>query len=84
MMNGTKTRLLAKPSQDLGYSTAPPVGGQQQNGYGGMSLSPQKTQGQGSQDLDGSMILGGYKDDILNRFEGPVPRLNPVCTLSWC
>ncbi|KAF4628569.1 hypothetical protein G7Y89_g9585 [Cudoniella acicularis] len=75
-MNGTL------PRQDMGYG-----GKGLQSGYGARNevdnrLSPRyygaSRMDPESQDPPARVILGGYKDDILNGFEGETPRYNPM------
>lgn len=69
--------LPPRPSQDLGYGGAQ-FGGQ--NGYerpGTSSGNGRK--GPSVQGPNGAVILDGYRNEIMNGFEGK-PRYNPVST----
>lgn len=88
-MNGTPPRgkaLPPRPSADLGYG-----GGQGEYGvpkkvyrndenadprsYG----APGQVGARGrSQEPNGRVVLEGYRSDIMNGFEAPKPRYNPV------
>lgn len=84
-MNGTPPRgkaLPLRPSADLGYK-----GGQGehglplQKGYRNDENTEQRSYGgqRGhSQEPNGRVILEGYRNDIMNGFEAPKPRYNPV------
>ncbi|RDL41187.1 Uncharacterized protein BP5553_01166 [Venustampulla echinocandica] len=84
-MNGTPPRrkgLPPRPSADLGYggrgrqdSYEVPDGRDDQlpaKNYSSSRMNPQ------AQDPPARVVLGGYKADIMNGFEGETPRYNPM------
>ena len=88
-MNGTPSRgkaLPLRPSADLGYGGGQGRYGSGQNGYRNDENSAPRTFGTsgqsgqmgGSQVLNGRIVLEGYRNDIINGFEPPKPRYNPV------
>jgi hypothetical protein len=95
-MNGTPPRgkaLPPRPSADLGYRG----GGQGEYGvpqkayrndenaeprsYG---TPAQKGPRGRSQEPNGRVVLEGYRNDIMNGFEAPKPRYNPVSRADLC
>jgi hypothetical protein len=74
-MNSVRKASMPRPSQDLGYG-ASSLGGQ--SGYesrpGTSSGSMRRPSVQGPK---GTVILDGYRSEIMNGFEGQ-PRFNPV------
>jgi hypothetical protein len=85
-MNGTPPRIKALPSADLGYRNGQGGYGSGQNGYrNDENANPRRydVPGQngprgGSQEPNGRIALEGYRDEIMNGFEAPKPRYNPV------
>jgi hypothetical protein len=88
-MNRTPPRgkaLPLRPSADLGNGGGQGGYGSGQNGYrNDENLAPRTfgTSGQsgqmgGSQVPNGRIVLEGYRNDIINGFEPPKPRYNPV------
>lgn len=86
-MNGTPPRgkaLPQRPSQEAYRGGQGGYGGQ--NGYRNEVNADPRNYGATAQsgrkggppDPNGRIILEGYRDDILNGFEGPKPRYNPV------
>jgi hypothetical protein len=83
-MSNMRKALPARPSQDLEYGGSQSLnGGAQyggQNGYenrsGPLNVDMRKPSVQGP---NGAVILDGYRDEIINGFEGK-PRFNPVST----
>jgi hypothetical protein len=70
--------LPPRPSQDLGY------GGAQSGGQNGYENRPGTSDGNvrkpSIQGPNGAVILEGYRNEIMNGFEGK-PRFNPVSTV---
>jgi hypothetical protein len=92
-MNGTPPRgkaLPPRPSADLGYREGPKWYGSGLNGYKDdenanlRSYDAPKQNGPrgGSQELDGRIALDGYRNEIMNGFETPKPRYNPVSSVD--
>lgn len=81
-MNGMRKALPPRPSQDLGYGGSPSLnGGAQFGGQNGYENRPGTSNGNMRkpplQGPNGAVILDGYRNEIMNGFEGK-PRFNPV------
>lgn len=84
MMNSMRKALPPRPSQDLGYGGSPPLnGGTLAGGQNGYENRPGTSNGNmrkpSVQGPNGAAILDGYRNEIMNGFEGK-PRYNPVST----
>lgn len=80
-MNGIRKALPPRPSQDLGYGDSALNGGARfggQNGYENRpGTSNESMRNPSLQGVNGAVILDGYRNEIMNGFEGK-PRFNPV------
>ena len=89
-MNGTPPRgkaLPPRPSADLGYKAGQGEYGlplqkgyrhdenSEQRSYGAQDQNRQRGR---SQEPNGRVILEGYRNDMMNGYEAPKPRYNPV------
>ena len=75
MNNGMRKALPARPSQDLAYGGSPAINGAQFGGRNAYENRP-------VEGPNGASILDGYRNEIMNGFEGK-PRFNPVSTCSF-